>query len=83
MHQVNTRKLTKQLNQALRRSWVIIQESEKQITEDAREAMPRDEAGTPIDELIRTVERFLDDVKATRNRGGQIVAANEAHDKPI
>lgn len=67
MYYVNTRKLTKQLNQALRRSWVILQEKERHLNQHAHLNASNDEEH-PIDELIETVEQFLDDVKATKHK---------------
>ena len=64
MHTINTRKLTKHLNQALRRSWVIIQEQERNLAND--ETFNDATVEYPTDELIRTVEQFLVDIKATR-----------------
>jgi len=71
MQYVNTRKLTKQLNQALRRSWVIIQEKERHLTYYARPKSREEECEAPIDEFIETVEKFLDEVKATRNKSNK------------
>jgi len=72
MHRVNTRKLTKQLNQALRRSWVIIQEKEKHITHHGSDYSMEEAEEAPIDDLIQTVEQFLDEVKATREKSNKL-----------
>ena len=71
MQHVNTRKLTKQLNQALRRSWVILQEKERHLVHNAGEYKVEEIDEAPIDELIETVEQFLDDVKATREKSNR------------
>jgi len=75
MQHVNTRKLTKQLNQALRRSWVIIQEKERQLIHYSSKKF-EDENEAPIDEFIQTVEQFLKEVKATRQRTSDIHRLN-------
>jgi len=79
MHRVNTRKLTKQLNQALRRSWVIIQEKEKHITHYGSYYGVEDAEEAPIDDLIQTVEQFLDEVKATREKSNRFHLITKPH----
>jgi len=79
MQHVNTRKLTKQLNQALRRSWVIIQEKERHLSNYAHQKNLEQDSEAPIDELIQTVEQFLDEVKATRDKSLHDHKTNKHH----
>ena len=62
---IRTQKLTQNINQALRCTWVMAKEQERLQRYDIRGNEIADTG--PVDELIKTVEQFLADVKATRN----------------